>query len=82
VTGSWPGAVLKYADRLRELRTRAGLTEQELARKALVALRTLRGLEAGRHRPSWQSVVKLARALGVSPDAFAGCEELARGEGG
>jgi transcriptional regulator with XRE-family HTH domain len=73
---------MKFGDRLRELRDRAGLTQEQLAEKAIVALTTVRGLERGQHRPSWQSVVKLARALGVSTDVFADREELARGEGG
>jgi transcriptional regulator with XRE-family HTH domain len=70
---------MKFGDRLRELRDRAGLTQQQLAQKAVIALPTLRGLERGQHRPSWKSVVKLARALGVSTDAFADCHELKAG---
>jgi transcriptional regulator with XRE-family HTH domain len=72
---------MKFKDRLRELREGAGLTQEELARKAIISLPTLRGLERGQHRPSWQSVVKLARALGVSTDAFADCDELKEGPG-
>jgi transcriptional regulator with XRE-family HTH domain len=73
---------MKFKDRLLELRGRAGLTQEQMAKKAVVVLVKLRGLERGQHRPSWKSVVKLARALGVSTDVFADCEELARGEGG
>jgi DNA-binding XRE family transcriptional regulator len=77
--GRAEGALIKFGDRLRELRDRAGLTQQQLARKAIVALATLRGLERRQRRPSWNSVVKLARALGVSADAFADCDEVKEG---
>jgi transcriptional regulator with XRE-family HTH domain len=74
---------MKFSDRPRDLRERAGLTQQGLAQKAVVSPATLRGLEGGRHRPSWKSVVKLARALGVSTDVFADCDEVpGHGSGG
>jgi hypothetical protein len=55
----------------------AALTEQQLADKAGIPLPSLRGHEQGQRVPSWASVVKLARALGVSTDALADCEEVA-----
>jgi transcriptional regulator with XRE-family HTH domain len=73
---------MKFKDRLLELGAQAGLTQEQMAKKAVVVLVKRRGLERGQHRPSWKSVVKLARALDVTTDVFADCEEPARGEGG
>jgi repressor LexA len=67
---------VKFKDLLRELRMKAGLTQEELAHKAGVPLPSLRGHEQGQRVPSWISVVKLARALGVSTDVFATCDEV------
>jgi transcriptional regulator with XRE-family HTH domain len=63
-------------DLLRELRKKAGLTQEELATKAGIPLTSLRGHEQGQRLPSWPSVVKLAKALGVSTDVLADCDEV------
>ena len=68
---------MKFKDVLRGLRTDAALTQQQLADKAGIPLPSLRGHEQGQRVPSWASVVKLARALGVSTDAFGDCDEVA-----
>jgi transcriptional regulator with XRE-family HTH domain len=67
---------MRFKDVLRDLRARAGLTQQQLAEKARIPLPSLRGHEQGQRVPSWASVVKLARALDVSTDAFSDCEEV------
>jgi putative transcriptional regulator len=61
-----------FALRLKELRTAAGLTQKQLADKADMALGGLNKLEQGVNKPSWESVVALSKALGVS------CEEFQR----
>ena len=71
---------MRFKDVLRELRKKADLTQEELASRAGVPVPSLRGHEQGQRMPSWASVVKLAKALGVSTDAFALCEEV-MGEG-
>lgn len=68
---------MRFNDVLRDLRDKAGLTQQQLANKAGVPLASLRSHEQGQRIPSWASVVRLARALGVSTDAFADCDEVA-----
>jgi transcriptional regulator with XRE-family HTH domain len=59
-----------FKDRLRELRTAANLTQQELADKAGMTREGIAQLEIGRREPAWGSVVALAQALGVTCDAF------------
>ena len=59
-----------FAGRLRELREGAGLTQQQLAEAAGLTREGIAQLETGRRTPVWKSVVMLARALGVTCDAF------------
>ncbi len=67
---------MRFRDVLRKLRLEAGLTQEELATRAGLPVGSLRNQEQGHRLPSWASVVKLARALGVSTDAFADCDEV------
>jgi transcriptional regulator with XRE-family HTH domain len=67
---------MKFKEVLRDLRKRSGLTQEELATKAGVPVTSLRGHEQGQRVPSWASIVKLAKALGISTDVFANCDEV------
>lgn len=49
---------------LRQVRTRQGLSQQELARRAGVTRQTIGGIEGGRYAPSAAVALKLARVLG------------------
>jgi transcriptional regulator with XRE-family HTH domain len=59
-----------FAARLRRMREEAGLTQAALADKAGVHLHSLIKLERGEREPQWASVRALARALGVTCEAF------------
>jgi transcriptional regulator with XRE-family HTH domain len=59
-----------FASSLRRLRQEAGLTIQALADKAGMHLESVAQLERGRRRPTWESVLALADALGISVEAF------------
>lgn len=59
-----------FKDRLRELRTGAGLSRQELADRAGLKPNAIRDLEQGVNQPSWSTVIALCQALGVTCDAF------------
>lgn len=59
-----------FADRLRELRDKAGLTQAQLAERAGLHLSAVTRFEQGLREPSWSTAQSLADALGVS------CEEL------
>jgi transcriptional regulator with XRE-family HTH domain len=64
---------MRFHDKLRELRHKRGLTQEQLAREAGMPTVTLRGHEQGQRLPSWISVVRLSRALGVPTDVFSEC---------
>jgi transcriptional regulator with XRE-family HTH domain len=59
-----------FADRLRELRTAAGVSQKQLAAKAGMALSAIGHLEQGIRSPSWETVLALCAALGVSCETF------------
>jgi DNA-binding XRE family transcriptional regulator len=57
---------------LRGARERLGLTQVELARRAGVSRQLVSGVEAGRHVPSVDAAIGLARVLGVSVERLFG----------
>ncbi len=59
-----------FAGRLRELRTEAGLTQEQLAERAGVKRDAVARWERGTREPSWSNVIALADALAVSTEAF------------
>lgn len=59
-----------FAERLRELRMKAHLTQHELADLAGLHRQGIAKLETGVREPTWATVQALARALGVSCEAF------------
>lgn len=64
-----------FAEVLKQLRNRAGLTQEALAEKAGLKRAAVARLELGiRTLPNWETVQRLAAALGVST------EELKTGE--
>ncbi len=64
--------IVRFSTRLRELRERAGLTQEGLARLANVSVATIAKLEreSKGQDPSWSTVLALADALGVSTEEF------------
>ena len=59
-----------FGARLLELRERAGLTQKQLGERAGMAQATIANLEQGRNQPSLATAAALARALGITTDAF------------
>ncbi len=57
-------------EHIRTLRKQNGLTQVELAERAQVTEATVRRLERGRQSPYTPSLVAIAGALGVKPDAL------------
>jgi transcriptional regulator with XRE-family HTH domain len=62
-----------------ELRRARGLTQEELAYRARVSLRTVAGWESGQVTPRKRNARALAKALGVDVDAL--LLEPAKGNG-
>lgn len=59
-----------FGQRLRELREAAKMTQEELGALAGMAYQTIAKYERGASVPTWQTVEKLADALGVKTDDF------------
>ncbi|NUP22462.1 MAG: helix-turn-helix domain-containing protein, partial [Streptomyces sp.] len=58
----------EFGDELRRLRLKAGMTQEELAERSGVSVRTIRGLETGtRSNPRMSTVEQLADALELGP---------------
>jgi transcriptional regulator with XRE-family HTH domain len=66
-----------FAERLRDLRKRAGLTQAQLATASGVPLGSIRNYEQGQREPYWDVAFRLVGALGVSVDSFADCVDPA-----
>jgi transcriptional regulator with XRE-family HTH domain len=59
-----------FAQRLKELRGQAGLSQPALAERSGVAVGTIRHFEYGIREPTYETLVKLADGLGVTLLAF------------
>lgn len=59
-----------FAGQLRVLREAAGLSQKELAERVGCSLSVVQKLEQGLQEPTWPTVLALAKALGVSCEAF------------
>jgi DNA-binding transcriptional regulator YiaG len=59
-----------FPARLTSLRTAAGLSIPDLARSSGLSDDVIRRYETGDRAPTWESVQKLAAALGVPTDTF------------
>jgi transcriptional regulator with XRE-family HTH domain len=59
-----------FPGRLRELREKSGLTQEQLADRAGVKRDAVARWESGRREPGWSNVLALCAALGVTCEAF------------
>ena len=57
-------------NRIKELRSKAGLTQEELGARAGVSRQTIISIEGGRYDPSLSLALKLAALLGESVEAL------------
>jgi len=62
---------MSFGQKLKELRTQAGMTQAQLAETSDVPLGTIRDYEQGKRDPLLSTAQKLARALNQSLDVFA-----------
>ncbi len=60
----------RFGENLRAARTGAGLSQEALAYEAVVDRAAISVYERGRREPNLRTILKLARALGLSPVAL------------
>jgi transcriptional regulator with XRE-family HTH domain len=65
-------AVVYVGERLKDLRIRRALTQQELAEKAGLSTNALNRLELDKAEPRMSTLRKLAKALNVEPAKLLG----------
>lgn len=58
----------KLGERLKQIRTKKGMSQGDIARALKVHRSYIGGIERGIRNPTIKNVEKIARALGVSPD--------------
>lgn len=66
---------LDFQKRVREHRTKQGMSQEELAEKAQLSLRTIQRIENGENAPRGDTLKRLAAALGVSPEELIDWQE-------
>lgn len=66
----------EFGDRLRAIREGAGLSQYKLAQVSGVSAQAISRIEAGLREPGWATVLRLARALGVSVERFDAGEQF------
>jgi transcriptional regulator with XRE-family HTH domain len=64
--------VVYIGEKLKEIRTRRFLTQEELAEKAGVSHSTIVNTERNNAEPQFRTIRKLAKALDVDPTEFLG----------
>ena len=57
-----------FGSRVKQLRQEHGLTQDALAERVGCATQTIRKIEGGQRRPSYQIAARLAEILGVAPE--------------
>jgi transcriptional regulator with XRE-family HTH domain len=72
---------MTFAQRLRQLREAAGLSEAKLAQASGVSFGAVHNYGLGLRMPTFAAVVRLARALETTCEAFADCEDLMEADG-
>jgi len=65
-------AVVYIGDRLKNLRIRRALTQQELAKRAGISSNALNRIELNKAEPHMSTLRKLAKALDVDPTELLG----------
>ena len=62
--------IASFGATVRELRTKSGMTQLDLANRIDVVFATINRIENGHHCPDATQLFNLAEALGVSVDEF------------
>jgi len=62
---------IQFSENVKKLRTVRGLTQESLAEKSGLSLRTIQRIEGGNVNPRSETLIMLSNALGVSPAELA-----------
>ncbi|MEZ2721668.1 helix-turn-helix domain-containing protein [Paenalcaligenes hominis] len=65
---------VRFGARLRYLRLKSGLSQEELADASGLDRTYVGGIERGERNPSLKNIARLAEALKVTPSAFFVCD--------
>lgn len=67
--------MIRFSERLKELRTDANMSRTQLAEALLVNVRTISYWELGQRECNLEQLVKIANTFGVSTDYLLGLED-------
>lgn len=67
--------MVKFAERLKELRLAKGLTRAELAKKLNINIRSISYWETGQRQCDFDTLIALARVLDTSVDYLIGMSD-------
>lgn len=68
--------IMKFNERLKELREKNNLTQEQLAKKSGVSSRMIQRYEYGTSRPRLDAADKIAKALNVTTDELLGNADM------
>lgn len=68
--------MLKFGERLRELRLKNNYTQKQIAERLGVAISAVSSYESGVRYPTYDSLIKIARIFRVSTDYLLGLEPM------
>ena len=72
---------MKFSDRLKGLREKNDMTQEQLAKVSGVSPRTIQRYECGTSRPRLDAAEKLAKALNISVHEWNGKDRKLHGRG-
>jgi transcriptional regulator with XRE-family HTH domain len=67
---------MTFAEKLKELRAAASVSQTELARLSGCSVGAIRDYEQEKRQPSLKAASRMAKALGTTCEAFADCEDM------
>lgn len=68
--------MVKFGERVKQLRQSAGMTQEQLAERIWVSKATISNYELSERNPSPEIIIKIARVFGVSTDYLLGVEDM------
>ncbi len=73
--------MVKFGERVKQLRLDAGMTQEQLAGRIWVSKAAVSNYELSERNPSPETIIKIAKVFGVTTDYLFGLEEKKAGTG-